>query len=226
MTQPTLRDPLQISFRCTLTSVQLCCTPTPEVRVPRLGLPNITVAQRNIEEEGFPEELHGEADALFLDLPGPWKVRACPCRWGGGGGGGAAIVTKQQIREMFRQTATCPSLHFLTRQISVCSAHSGRGISCSMLEARWLFLFLQPMHRTGAFQKSTSRYVQHQKAPLHKAAPGTLKDAGNSARALLLLASTQGEIKTAFRSVCFRSSALVRSSPTTGSGRSAPWRSF
>ena len=34
----------------------------------------VTVQHRNIEEHGFPEELHGEADALFLDLPGPWKA--------------------------------------------------------------------------------------------------------------------------------------------------------
>jgi tRNA (adenine57-N1/adenine58-N1)-methyltransferase catalytic subunit len=34
----------------------------------------ITVEQRNIEELGFPENLHGKADAVFLDLPGPWKA--------------------------------------------------------------------------------------------------------------------------------------------------------
>ena len=38
----------------------------------------VTVQHRNIEEQGFPEELHGKADALFLDLPGPWKVSAEP----------------------------------------------------------------------------------------------------------------------------------------------------
>ncbi|GAB4821569.1 hypothetical protein N2152v2_008615 [Parachlorella kessleri] len=38
----------------------------------------VTVTQRDIEGQGFPEELHGKADALFLDLPGPWKVqRTC-----------------------------------------------------------------------------------------------------------------------------------------------------
>ncbi|KAL0025791.1 hypothetical protein WJX79_000295 [Trebouxia sp. C0005] len=36
----------------------------------------ITVKQRNIEELGFPEELHGRADGLFLDLPGPWHAVA------------------------------------------------------------------------------------------------------------------------------------------------------
>lgn len=34
----------------------------------------ITVQQRNIEEYGFPETLHGKADGVFLDLPGPWHV--------------------------------------------------------------------------------------------------------------------------------------------------------
>lgn len=34
----------------------------------------ITVEQRNIEELGFPENLHTKADAVFLDLPGPWKA--------------------------------------------------------------------------------------------------------------------------------------------------------
>ena len=35
----------------------------------------VTVAQRDIEASGFPEELHGQADALFLDLPKPYMVR-------------------------------------------------------------------------------------------------------------------------------------------------------
>ena len=34
----------------------------------------ITVQQRDIEALGFPEERHGQAHAVFLDLPGPWKV--------------------------------------------------------------------------------------------------------------------------------------------------------
>lgn len=34
----------------------------------------ITVRQRDIEGGGFPDDLHGAADAVFLDLPGPWKV--------------------------------------------------------------------------------------------------------------------------------------------------------
>lgn len=29
---------------------------------------------RDIEALGFPESLHGCADAVVLDLPGPWKV--------------------------------------------------------------------------------------------------------------------------------------------------------
>lgn len=46
----------------------------------------VTVAQRDIEEGGFPADLHGAADAVFLDLPKPYKVRcpalAClPVRW-------------------------------------------------------------------------------------------------------------------------------------------------
>ncbi|KAK9826086.1 hypothetical protein WJX81_000802 [Elliptochloris bilobata] len=34
----------------------------------------VTVRQRNVEEQGFPAELAGRADAVFLDLPGPWKA--------------------------------------------------------------------------------------------------------------------------------------------------------
>lgn len=34
----------------------------------------VTVTQRDIEGQGFPDSLHGKADAVFLDLPGPWKV--------------------------------------------------------------------------------------------------------------------------------------------------------
>ena len=38
----------------------------------------ITTKQRNIEELGFPQELHGSADGVFLDLPGPWHVSPHP----------------------------------------------------------------------------------------------------------------------------------------------------
>ncbi|KAL4439439.1 hypothetical protein ABPG77_008768 [Micractinium sp. CCAP 211/92] len=34
----------------------------------------VTVTQRDIEESGFPERHHGQADGLFLDLPKPYKV--------------------------------------------------------------------------------------------------------------------------------------------------------
>ena len=34
----------------------------------------VSIAHRNIEHDGFPEDLHGRADAVFLDLPGPWHV--------------------------------------------------------------------------------------------------------------------------------------------------------
>ncbi|KAI7845297.1 hypothetical protein COHA_001140 [Chlorella ohadii] len=34
----------------------------------------VTVTQRDIEEGGFPEEMHGRADGVFLDLPKPYKV--------------------------------------------------------------------------------------------------------------------------------------------------------
>ncbi|GLC61051.1 hypothetical protein PLESTB_001710600 [Pleodorina starrii] len=34
----------------------------------------VTVTQRNIEELGFPDTLHGAADGVFLDLPAPHKV--------------------------------------------------------------------------------------------------------------------------------------------------------
>ena len=38
----------------------------------------VSIQQRNIEQLGFPEELHGSADGVFLDLPGPWKVMPVP----------------------------------------------------------------------------------------------------------------------------------------------------
>lgn len=34
----------------------------------------VTVCERDAERDGFPKLLHGRADAVFLDLPGPWKV--------------------------------------------------------------------------------------------------------------------------------------------------------
>jgi len=41
----------------------------------RNGLSSIiTVEQRNVEEDGFPADLDGIADAVFLDLPEPWKA--------------------------------------------------------------------------------------------------------------------------------------------------------
>ena len=36
----------------------------------------VSTVQRDIEALGFPEDLHGCADGVFLDLPGPWKVPA------------------------------------------------------------------------------------------------------------------------------------------------------
>lgn len=33
----------------------------------------VTVTHRDIERDGFPEEMSGRADAVFLDLPGPYK---------------------------------------------------------------------------------------------------------------------------------------------------------
>ena len=39
----------------------------------------VTVRQRNVEEQGFPAEFSGRADAVFLDLPGPWKVQIFTC---------------------------------------------------------------------------------------------------------------------------------------------------
>ena len=36
----------------------------------------VDVTQRDIEQQGFPENLHGRADAVFLDVPGPWRVSA------------------------------------------------------------------------------------------------------------------------------------------------------
>eukprot|EP00884_Botryococcus_braunii_P019320 jgi/Botrbrau1/6071/Bobra.177_1s0011.2 len=34
----------------------------------------VTVQQRDIQASGFPADLHGTADAVFLDLPGPWEA--------------------------------------------------------------------------------------------------------------------------------------------------------
>ena len=35
----------------------------------------VTVTHRDIMVQGFPLEVHqGSVDAVFLDLPGPWKV--------------------------------------------------------------------------------------------------------------------------------------------------------
>ena len=39
----------------------------------------VTVRERDIQEEGFPAALHGCADALFLDVPGPSKVQPKLC---------------------------------------------------------------------------------------------------------------------------------------------------
>jgi tRNA (adenine57-N1/adenine58-N1)-methyltransferase catalytic subunit len=38
----------------------------------------VQCSHRNIEALGFPESLHGRADAVVLDLPGPWKVLVPP----------------------------------------------------------------------------------------------------------------------------------------------------
>ena len=49
----------------------------------------VSVQARDVEQSGFPQRLAGEADALFLDLPGPWNVRRCPppgMPWSHGGG--------------------------------------------------------------------------------------------------------------------------------------------
>eukprot|EP00887_Chlorella_sp_A99_P001934 scaffold18.g1934.t1 len=34
----------------------------------------VALEHRDVEARGFPEALHGAADALFLDLPAPWRV--------------------------------------------------------------------------------------------------------------------------------------------------------
>lgn len=55
------------------------CIPPPHThtntQLHRHGLGGLaSVTQRNIEEQGFPEELAGSAHGVFLDLPAPWKV--------------------------------------------------------------------------------------------------------------------------------------------------------
>lgn len=34
----------------------------------------VTVTHRNIEQDGFPDTFHSRVDAVFLDLPSPWKA--------------------------------------------------------------------------------------------------------------------------------------------------------
>jgi tRNA (adenine57-N1/adenine58-N1)-methyltransferase len=34
----------------------------------------VSVEQRDVCEDGFGTELHGKADAMFLDIPHPWEV--------------------------------------------------------------------------------------------------------------------------------------------------------
>ena len=34
----------------------------------------VSVGVRDVQGEGFPLQHHGQADAVFLDLPGPWHV--------------------------------------------------------------------------------------------------------------------------------------------------------
>lgn len=53
----------------------------------------ITTMQRNIEELGFPQELHGAADGVFLDLPGPWHVSMCQLPVAKPGSGCALSIT-------------------------------------------------------------------------------------------------------------------------------------
>lgn len=52
------------------------CSSTEDVVAGMGGV--ITTKQRNIEELGFPQELHRSADGVFLDLPGPWHVSSSP----------------------------------------------------------------------------------------------------------------------------------------------------
>ena len=50
-----------------------------------LGLSDaVTVTLRDTMANGFPDELAGQADAVFLDLPGPWEVvrPTLPALWG------------------------------------------------------------------------------------------------------------------------------------------------
>ena len=41
----------------------------------------VTTQYCNKKEQGFPKELRSMADALFLDLLGPWKVRGAMHFW-------------------------------------------------------------------------------------------------------------------------------------------------
>ena len=62
------------------------------------GLEGVVVTHRDIEANGFPQELHGQADAVFLDLPGPWTVCGGllgrgPVAWAGGAGAAGKVQT-------------------------------------------------------------------------------------------------------------------------------------
>ena len=55
----------------------------------------VTVVHRNVEQDGFLDSLRSSADAVFLDLPGPWKVRA-----GGAGGEGETPRVHPALRRL------------------------------------------------------------------------------------------------------------------------------
>ena len=82
--------------------------------------PFVTVTQRDIEGAGFPEALHGRADALFLDLPKPYKARPLPARWAGARGAA-------RLRAAEQQSPTCvPARPCLAFRLPPASVADGR----------------------------------------------------------------------------------------------------
>lgn len=70
---------------------------------------NISVSCRDICKEGYPEELFGKANAVFLDLPSPW--RAVPHAINTFGPAGGRICAFSPCIEQVQRTCICLAEH-------------------------------------------------------------------------------------------------------------------